>query len=69
MFYPIYFFDLFFYSPVAQGIEQQPSKLWVIGSIPIRITKSNLEQNKLITFFKLKTIKQNYGKFRKSNRK
>ncbi len=24
--------------PVAQGIEQQPSKLWVIGSIPIRIT-------------------------------
>ena len=27
--------------PVAQGIEQQPSKLWAIGSNPIGVTLSD----------------------------
>ena len=40
-----YYNNVNFFGPVAQWIEQLPSKQWVVGSIPARATKKNSSQS------------------------
>lgn len=43
----IFYLKMYFFGPLAQVVEQQPFKLWVVGSSPTRLTKKIVRPHRL----------------------